>query len=130
VFHEILNSKLSNEDKGVDRLTDEAQTLVIAGSETVAWAMTVATYHLISNPHLLKELKTELAGAIPDPDVSTSQTTLEQLPYLTDVVKEAPRLSYGVSTRLQRVSNEDLPFRGLDNTRKDCSRYDEYAHTS
>jgi cytochrome P450 len=91
-------------------LTDEAQTLVIAGSETVAWAMTVATYHLISNPHLLKELKTELAGAIPDPDVSTSQTALEQLPYLTGVVKEALRLSYGVSTRLQRVSYEDLTF--------------------
>jgi len=110
VFHEILHSKLSPEDKSVDRLTDEAQTIVIAGSETVAWAMTVATYHLLSNPHLMRKLKTELAEAIPDPDVSTSQTTLEQLPYLTGVVKEALRLSYGVCTRLQRVPYEDLSF--------------------
>lgn len=73
----MLNGKLSNEDKGVGRLTDEAQTLVIAGSETVAWPMAVATYHLLSNHPLLRKLKTELSVAIPDPDMSTLQTILE-----------------------------------------------------
>jgi cytochrome P450 len=61
-------------------LIDEAQTIVVAGSETVAWALTVATYHLLSNPKTLRKLKTKLAAVIPDPDFSSCQTTLEQLP--------------------------------------------------
>lgn len=110
LFHELLNSSLPTSEKTVRRLTDEARTIVIAGSETVAWTLTVAGYHLLSNPQILRTLKTELAKAIPDPDVSTSRTTLEQLPYLNAVVKEALRLSYGVCTRLQRVPHEPLPF--------------------
>ena len=72
--------------------------------------MTVATYHLLSKPELLRKLKTELVESIPDPNVLTPQTRLEQLPYLTGVVKEALRLSYGVCTRLPRVPYEDVAF--------------------
>lgn len=91
-------------------MTDEARTIVNAGSETVAWALTVATYYLLSNPQILKTLKTELHEAIPDPENSTSQAALEQLPYLTAVIKEALRLSYGVTSRLPRVPHEPLQF--------------------
>ncbi len=38
------------------------------------------------------------------------QAILENLPYLTGVIKEGLRLSYGVSTRLQRIPLEPLTF--------------------
>lgn len=44
--------------------------------------------------------------AIPDPETRASLPVLEKLPYLVAVVQEAIRLSYGVSSRLQRVSPE------------------------
>lgn len=67
----------------------------------------MATYYLIADPRVLAKLKTELRSAIPDPDASASLTELEKLPYLVAVVQEAIRLSYGVSSRLQRVSPEN-----------------------
>jgi len=110
VFDELLDSKLSPEEKSVDRLTEEAQVIVVAGAETTAWALVVAVYHLLANPSLLQRLKIELAQAIPDPSIMTPQTTLENLPYLSAVIKECLRLSYGASSRLQRVPHEPLIF--------------------
>jgi cytochrome P450 len=110
LFHELLHSKLPPSEKSVQRLGDEARTIVNAGSETVAWTLTVAVYHLLANPQILRHLKTELAEAILDPEASTSLTALEQLPYLVALVKEALRLSYGVASRLARVPHEPLQF--------------------
>lgn len=110
VFHEVLNSKLPEEDKTVDRLADEALSVVSAGNETVSWALTVATYHILANPTILRKLKTELAAAIPDPNEVIPATKLEQLPYLNAIYKEALRLSYGMSCRLQRIPHEPLLF--------------------
>lgn len=110
IFHELLNSDLPEEEKGVERLTDLALNIIGAGQETVAWILTVITCHLLSNPTVLRKLKTELAAAITDPGISTPETTLENLPYLTGVIKEGLRLGYGVSTRLQRIPHEPLIF--------------------
>lgn len=104
LFHEILQSNLPESDKTVSRLKDEAAIVVGAGTLTTAWALSVATYHLIASPRILTALKAELKSAIPDPDASVTLPLLEKLPYLTAVIQEAVRLSYGVSTRLQRVS--------------------------
>ncbi len=80
--------------------------MVGAGTLTTSWALSVATYHLIACPHVLTKLKAELTSAIPNPDVSVPVEVLEKLPYLVAVVQEAIRLSYGVASRLQRVSPE------------------------
>ena len=110
VFHELLNSKLPEEDKTVDRLADEALSVVSAGNETVSWALTVATYHILASPHILHNLKTELLSAIPHPSETIPATKLEQLPYLNAIYKEALRLSYGMSCRLQRIPHGPLLF--------------------
>jgi len=110
VFHELLNSKLPEEDKSVDRLADEALSVVQAGNETVSWTLTVATYHILANPEILRKLKTELAATIPDPEADIPASRLENLSYLNAIYKEALRLSYGMSCRLQRVPLEPLPF--------------------
>ena len=108
VFHEILQSNLPDAEKAIERLTDEAFVVVGAGTLTTAWALSVATSHLLTSSDILKKLKTELNDAIPDPNVSVPLPVLEQLPYLTAVIQEAIRLSYGVSSRLQRISPDKV----------------------
>ncbi len=110
LFHEILKSNLQDVDKSIERLTDEAQIVVAAGTATTAWAISVATYHLLTTPTILEKLKTELSSAIPDSNVSISLSVLMQLPYLSAVIQEALRLSYGVATRLQRISPDKVMF--------------------
>ena len=80
--------------------------MVGAGTLTTSWALSVATYHLLASPRILAKLKTELKSAIPDSETYVSLSQLEKLPYLVAVVQEAIRLSYGVCSRLQRVSPE------------------------
>lgn len=52
----------------------------------------------------MAKLKAELRAALPDGPLTTPLAQLEQLPYLSAVIREALRLSYGVSSRLQRIS--------------------------
>lgn len=104
LFHDILDSKLADSDKSVSRLREEAFQVVGAGIITTAWTLSVATFHLLANPRILRRLKEELTSAMPDPSASVSLEVLEGIPYFVAIVQEALRLSYGVSSRLQRVS--------------------------
>lgn len=113
MFRELLDSKLPPEEKTPGRLAAEAQVLVSAGSETTAKALTVATFKLLTNPDVLEKLKAELETALQVPDHSSaiSLEQVQQLPYLTGVIKESLRLAYGVVGRLQRIwPAEDMLF--------------------
>ncbi|KAI3318956.1 putative cytochrome P450 [Xylariaceae sp. AK1471] len=106
IFSELLGSDLPQREKTLGRLGSEAQQLIGAGLETVAWALTTTVFHLISNPSVLKKLQVELEKAIPDPAAIPDSLYLERLPYLTGCVREGVRLSTGVSVRLPRVSRD------------------------
>jgi cytochrome P450 len=110
IFSTLLeNDNLPPSEKTNKCLIDEGITVVEAGSHSVAWALTVLSYHLLSSPPLLLKLKTELAAAKSNGLLVPGQ--FEKLPFLTAVVKEALRLSYGVSLRLARISPEaDLQY--------------------
>ena len=112
MFHELLQSDLPVHEKSVDRLRDEAWVIVAGGTNTSAWALSVAVYHLLTSPLILTQLKRELKTALPDynRDSPTPISRVENLPYLGAIVKEALRLSYGAATRLQRLSPEPLTF--------------------
>ena len=113
MFHEILSSQLPESDKTVSRLKDEAAIVVAAGTVTTGWALSVATYHLLASPEILARLKTELNSAVPNHDVQPIPlAALENCGYLVAVVQEAIRLSYGVASRLQRISpDKEMVFR-------------------
>lgn len=113
MFHEILFSQLPESDKSVNRLKDEAAIVVAAGTLTTSWALSVATYYLLADPVILKKLKTELNSAVPDRSVRPIPLIiLENCQYLVAVTQEAIRLSYGVASRLQRVSpDKEMIFR-------------------
>jgi cytochrome P450 len=111
IFYEIINSDLSPAEKSNVRLAQDGQTVVIAGTLTTAWALCVAVFYLLSQPETLTKLKAELATAMESSTEPIGLAALEQLPYLTGCVQESIRLSYGVSTRLQRIApDETLVF--------------------
>lgn len=110
IFHQVLTSDLPAAELSLPRLTDEALTIIGAGTVTTAHTLTTIAYHLLSDPSKLERLRAELATLSSE---CPTWTQLEHLPYLSGCVSEGLRLSYGVSHRLQRVS-PDTELRYLD----------------
>lgn len=86
------------------RLSDEALTIIGAGLETTSWALSVASFHIINNPHIHQNLRAELDEAFPNPSAEMDWQMLEKLPYLNACIQEGLRLSYGLSARNPRLS--------------------------
>ncbi|RDW58232.1 cytochrome P450-14 [Coleophoma cylindrospora] len=111
IFHALLKSNLPVEEKSLKRLWQEGQIVVGAGADTTASVLSVTTFHILDNPDKLQKLKDELENAFPDRYAPVTLAVAEQLPYLTNIILEGLRLSYGISSRLQRVApNETLQF--------------------
>ncbi|APA15993.1 hypothetical protein sscle_16g107630 [Sclerotinia sclerotiorum 1980 UF-70] len=105
IVHAILESdEIPPSEKEFKRLFEEAFVLIGAGSDTVANMLTNTHFHLLDNPQHLKTLREELKKAMPDQYARACLKDLEGLPFLNAVVNEGLRLSYGVSTRLPRIS--------------------------
>ncbi|GIJ85129.1 hypothetical protein Asppvi_003985 [Aspergillus pseudoviridinutans] len=100
IFEDILRSDLPAKNKSETRLAQEMQVLVSAGAETTAKAITYILFYLLNDPETMAKLKAELETVGEDPPL----IQLEQLPYLTGVMLEGIRLSYGVSARLPRIA--------------------------
>ncbi|PYI31075.1 cytochrome P450, partial [Aspergillus indologenus CBS 114.80] len=107
VFDSVLdNPALPNTEKMLLRLEQEGTLLALAGTESPAQTLTVAFYHLLANPMLLAKLRQELR-TVP---ASASWTQLEQLPYLSAIIEESNRLSFGVTARTARIAYEPLTY--------------------
>lgn len=66
-------------------------------------------YFILADTNVLIHLQAELQEAIPDPNNPPASQKLQQLPFLTAVVKETSRLVPGAFCRLGRIApNEDL----------------------
>ncbi|GFF34528.1 trichodiene oxygenase [Aspergillus udagawae] len=100
IFEDILRSDLPAKNKSETRLAQEMQVLVSAGAETTAKAITYILFYLLNDPETMKKLKAEVETVGEDAPL----IQLEQLPYLTGVMLEGIRLSYGVSARLPRIA--------------------------
>lgn len=64
--------------------------LLIAGMETTAQTLTAITYHLLTNPLILRRLKDELELAMPDPNQLPVASKLDSLPYLVSTLVQIP----------------------------------------
>jgi len=63
IFHSLLTSNLPDSEKSIERLTDEANTIIGAGQETVAVRITIcllSTFLLSTrkHPHIINSLLT------------------------------------------------------------------------
>lgn len=78
IFHDILtNENIRPEEKESSYLSDEAQTIIAAGTLTTAHALSVITFHLLDQPKILQRLQEELSTLS-----APKWQQLEQLPYL------------------------------------------------
>ncbi|RHZ61391.1 hypothetical protein CDV55_104001 [Aspergillus turcosus] len=94
------------QERTLDRLGDEGTTIIFAGTETTARALSVGMFHILNDKTILNKLREELDTL---PNVSNgvyAQSQLEKLPYLTGAVQESLRLSHGPAIRLPRVSSD------------------------
>jgi cytochrome P450 len=79
----LASSHLTVNDKRVDRLAQEAFTIVVAGGEATARVLAVASFHIVANKHrVLSALRLELEAAFPDKYAQLDLKTLEKLPWL------------------------------------------------
>lgn len=111
----LNNPNLPQSLKTRQRMVDESQLVIAAGLSTTGWAATVASYHILANPEILQRLRTDLYKQIPPGQKRYDCTDLdwaelESLPYLQAVIKEALRLSYGITARLTRVTPKDIIY--------------------
>lgn len=106
------NDKVTAEEKSISRLTDEGVLFIVAGNETTGNALSIITFHVLNDGKIKEKLKSEILEAIPDQEVFPMWQNLETLPYLSAVIKEGLRMSYGVVSRMPRVSpNEALQYK-------------------
>lgn len=107
VYDGVLDSTvLPPPEKSLLRLEQEGALLVLAGTESVAKSLSIIFYHILANPQILSRLRTEL-NTVP---ASASWISFEQLPYLSAVLEEGNRLSFGVTARTARIADETLTY--------------------
>ncbi len=107
IFRGVLESRLPPQEKTLSRMTADAGAVLVAVTFTTTWNLSLVTCYLLSHPKVLLELKEERAFAMPG-GMSTPLSEIESLPYLTAVVQECYRLSYGSGSRLQRPASDEV----------------------
>lgn len=107
VYDSVLdNPVLPPEEKSLLRLEQEGALLVLAGTESPAKSLTIIFYNLLANPSILRKLREEI-NTVP---ADASWAHLEHLPYLSAVIEEGNRLSFGVTARTARIAFEPLTY--------------------
>ncbi|KAJ4298524.1 hypothetical protein N0V88_003554 [Collariella sp. IMI 366227] len=92
-----------------DYTIDQILSILIAGRDTTATAITAAFYFLARSPASVEKLRTEI-NSIQDDKPTWEQ--LKQLKYLNNVVKEALRLFSPIATNSRTANKEAILPRG------------------
>jgi hypothetical protein len=66
----------------VDQMVDEAFIVLGAAADTTGNAMTVGTYHVLSNPAIYHRVREEIRSVYPDANAEMDWVVLARLPYL------------------------------------------------
>lgn len=113
MFHTLRDSDLPASEKSLQRLCDEAEIILGAGSETTAATLSRIWFYLLQSPAILDKLRSELATIIPTPTSPIPKlSTIERLPYLSAIISEGLRISYSVTTRTPRIApTESLHYK-------------------
>lgn len=82
IFDALTDASVPPQERRARRLEDEGLILVVAGTETTARALTLASYYIFRDRQLLLKLRNEIRAVMPTPTTETSWSELEQLPNL------------------------------------------------
>ncbi|KAG8158079.1 hypothetical protein KVR01_011840 [Diaporthe batatas] len=111
LFDHIVNSDLPESELSVERLASEAQVVMGAGTVTTAQTMNFLVVNILSNRNVCQRLREELQEPMKYfPERIPTFSELEKLPWLQACIKEALRLSPGLTHRLPRVSPHKALF--------------------
>lgn len=81
----------------------EATDILAAGSDTIAYTLTIGLWHIMNDSQIKKELSEAIDLAMSDPDDIPGLPTLEKIPILVATVKEYVRIASAVPGRLPRI---------------------------
>ncbi|KAL7934771.1 cytochrome P450 [Trichoderma chlorosporum] len=87
-----------------NRLLQEAEQFIVAGSETTGHTLSVTTFYILEDAEVQSKLRQELANADITFDDTLEIKKLQTLPYLSAVITEGLRFSHGVGSRLPRIN--------------------------
>ncbi|OLN89766.1 Trichodiene oxygenase 5, partial [Colletotrichum chlorophyti] len=104
IYHTLLSPAYARAHKVLapSDIVREGSDMLNA-SENTAKALAVSAFGVMSNKSIYSKLHTELKMAFPCTEADLDFQTLESLPYLTAVIKEGLRLSYGALQPLPRT---------------------------
>nr|POE78005.1 cytodhrome p450 monooxygenase [Quercus suber] len=92
VVWQLANSStLPAQEKTLERIALEANSIVTGGMEAASATLTYTTFQILNNPDVHARLNMELREAIPDPSSIPHYSDLQKLPYLTACIKEGLR---------------------------------------
>ncbi|KIW01726.1 uncharacterized protein PV09_06903 [Verruconis gallopava] len=106
IYHCLLDKEAYRNNKVPceGSLYEETQALMFAGSDTTGNTFLVGFFHLLRAKDRYAKLKEEVEAAWKAAGSSGPEARVfESLPYLNAVIKEALRLSVGVTTGLPRI---------------------------
>ncbi|KAJ5192836.1 elymoclavine monooxygenase [Penicillium cf. viridicatum] len=81
----------------------DSYNLLAAGMDTTSYTLSCATFYILESPDCTKRLRNELSDAGLSDSESLDLKKIQNLPYLSAVIKEALRLSHGTPGYLPRV---------------------------
>lgn len=111
IIHAIVASDLPTSDKTFERIFEEVATVTGAAFETTANTLRLILYHVYTDKRILERLRSETSSVATQSSEPQLLKRLEQMPYLTAVLKEGMRLSPAIASRAARVTNKDLFYK-------------------
>lgn len=109
IFRDFITTDILPPQERTDRaLRDQLECLIGAGTEPVAHVLRIVTYHLCQNPTILQKLRAELSGTQPYHSTIPDLEQLQRMTYLTAIIEESLRLSYGVASRIPRIAPDRI----------------------
>ncbi|KAK0620197.1 cytochrome P450 [Immersiella caudata] len=113
IIDERRNFKGSSDELTIQEMVDQLVTFLPAGHETIAGAMTWASYTLAMDPTVQTSLRSEIVSLLSSLPAGTapSWNDIDRLPYLNNFCKEIVRL-YPTATLSYREAKKDITICG------------------
>ncbi|KAK1982658.1 cytochrome P450 [Colletotrichum cereale] len=105
-FMDSMLRKKGDQALNFAELKANSSTLIIAGSETTATALSGMTYYLLTNPDALKKLSDEVRNVFTS-EADIDMISVQKLVYLQAVMNEGLRMYPPLATGIPRKVNGD-----------------------